>query len=83
MRRLWIVILLLALPGAALAQSGGPTLIREAKSPHAVKDQYIVVLNHGVDLPAAANDMARSYRGQVLHVYGRALHGFALRLPAP
>jgi len=82
MRRLWILFLLLALPGAAVAQGDGSTLIREAKSPRAVKDQYIVVLNHGIDLPATASDMAQTYRGKTLHVYQRVLNGFAVRLPA-
>jgi hypothetical protein len=46
MRKLWIFVLVLALPGAALAQ-GGPTRILNAGGPDAIPDQYIVVLNQG------------------------------------
>jgi|GEM_PF-1312793 len=81
MRKLWIVALLLALPGLAVAQGNGPTLIRGAGNPNAVPDQYIVVLNQGVDLPATANEMARGYGGEVRFVYKQVLHGFAIRLP--
>ncbi|HEX6198944.1 MAG TPA: S8 family peptidase, partial [Thermoanaerobaculia bacterium] len=82
MRRLWIVLLLLALPAAALAQGGGPTLIKHADSPAAVKDQYIVVLNQGAHGPGAASQIARTHGGEFLHTYTTVLNGFAIRVPA-
>jgi subtilisin family serine protease len=81
MRRLWIAVLLLTIPGAAFAQGGGPSLIRGAGSPNAVPNQYIVVLNDGIDLPAAASDMARAYGGTTRQVYQRVLHGFSVEMP--
>ncbi|WP_242360263.1 MULTISPECIES: Ig-like domain-containing protein [Anaeromyxobacter] len=51
----------------------------------AVSGQYLVVLDDAVapaDLAAAAADLARRHHASVLHVYGAALHGFAIRASA-
>ncbi len=81
MRRMWILVLLLALPAVAFAQGGAPGLIRGAGNPNAIPDQFIVVLDRGVDLPSGAADVARTYRGTVLREYHQVLHGFAIKLP--
>jgi len=81
MRRLWIAVLVLALPAAAFGQAGGPTLIQGADNPDAIPDHFIVVLNDGVDLPETASEMARSFGGTVNRVYKTVLHGFAVTLP--
>ena len=50
---------------------------------NALPGRYVVVLEDSVpasELAATAEDLARRYKGTVLHVYGKALHGFALEL---
>lgn len=47
-----------------------------------IKNQYIVVLQAGSDLPAqAAAAIAKQHGGQVLFTYNRAIRGFAVRIP--
>lgn len=47
-----------------------------------IKNQYIVVLQTGSDLPAqAAAAIAKQHGGQVLFTYNRAIRGFAVRIP--
>ncbi|OTG70028.1 hypothetical protein B9T38_13480 [Acinetobacter sp. ANC 4218] len=47
-----------------------------------IKNQYIVVLQTGSDLPAqAAATIAKQHGGQVLFTYNRAIRGFAVRIP--
>jgi serine protease len=71
----------LAVAGVATAQ--------EVHTPaHAILDQYIVVLDDAqvafanVRVPAIAHDLARLHFGRVMHVYERALRGFAVKMPA-
>ncbi len=47
-----------------------------------IKNQYIVVLQAGSDLPAqAAAAIAKQHGGQILFTYNRAIRGFAVRIP--
>lgn len=47
-----------------------------------IKNQYIVVLQTGSDLPAqSAAAIAKQHGGQVLFTYNRAIRGFAVRIP--
>ena len=60
-----------------------PDVARGAPSRRpAPPDRYIVVLNEGVDATAVANEHARKVGGEIRHVYGRALKGYAARIPS-
>jgi len=66
------------LAGAQTAGPGGPADVRRAADP--VAGSYVVVLKPGaVDVAATASVLARQLGGDVTHVYGAALDGFAIR----
>ena len=92
MYKSWIHVTLLALAVLALPQH--PALaqisldqqkpaveIRGLDNPKRIKGQYIVVLKQGASRAAdVAQSLARSYNGNLRHVYQRALNGFAVQM---
>jgi len=55
--------------------------IRGLDNPNRIKGHYIVVLKQGASRAAdVAQSMARSYNGDLEHVYERALNGFAVQM---
>jgi subtilisin family serine protease len=78
MRKTLLVAFLLLFAVAAIAGNGD---VRRASRP--IPGSYIVVLEDFItDLPGAASTLARIHGGNVRFVYGPALHGFAMELPA-
>src|SRR5205085_1417846 len=80
-RSLMALVCLLAIPAAF---AGGPRKdgIIHAKKP--IRGQYIVVLGDRVpDAASVADEVSRRNNAHVLHVYDRALKGFAIELPEP
>jgi subtilisin family serine protease len=76
-RFLAVIIALVALPGFA----GGAKEPKVIKAKKKVPDQYIVVFEDRVaDVEAAADELVRGHRGRKLHVYSKALKGFAANL---
>ena len=74
-----VLVCLLIVP-AVLA--GGPKKdgVRKAKNP--IRNQYIVVLeDRYTDAAGVADEVSRRANGRLLHVYDRALKGFAIELP--
>jgi subtilisin family serine protease len=74
--------LLLTLMGAILLACSGVVLAQPPTPTQNVEDSYIVVLEDGVQRPAAvASEHARAYGLQVRFVYTSALEGYAAVLP--
>src|SRR5436190_4833513 len=76
-------ILLAALTAfLAVAAQSAAAEVRKAANP--VADSYIVVFKPGAvhDIPAVAQEMASAHGGAVKFVYGHALDGFAVEIPA-
>src|SRR5688500_505507 len=70
------------LPSSTLRPSEDPPLFAAAPAGRVLKDRYIVVFNKDVtDVPGLARRLSQG--GKLLHVYSRALKGFAVSLPAP
>ncbi|HYO78436.1 MAG TPA: S8 family peptidase [Thermoanaerobaculia bacterium] len=74
------LVLLAVLLIPRLAYAGDGTIRRVDR---AAPQQYIVTLKPaaGLDVHALARQLARTYGGELLHVYERALSGFAIRIP--
>jgi serine protease len=65
-------------PGLA----GSPTL-SQSVGPQRVRDQYIITLSSNAnDIGSIAQEIARSAGGEVIRTYAKAIHGFAVRIPA-
>jgi subtilisin family serine protease len=80
-RSLIALVCLLAIPAAF---AGGPRKdgIIHAKNP--IRGQYIVVLGDRVpDAASVADEVSRGNNARILHVYDKALKGFAIELPEP
>lgn len=69
------LLVALSLTGLAVAPSVGAA----APPP---RDQHIVVLKGGVDAAQVAREHRARHGAAVVHVYGRALNGYAARIPA-
>ena len=70
-------LVLLAVALAALLVA--PSLASAGAPP---SDQYIVVLEPGENASAVAEEHRNRYGASLKHVYGRALNGYAARIPA-
>src|SRR5689334_18617312 len=78
-RSLIALVCLLAIPAAF---AGGGRSVIHAKNP--IRGQYIVVLGDRVpDAASVADEVARHNNARILHVYDKALKGFAIELPEP
>src|SRR4051812_36792408 len=78
MRRFLLIAAVVLFP---LAVFGGDGQIKKASE--AIPDQYIVVLEDFVDdVPGAAAILGKMHGGEVGYVYGAALNGFSVRIPA-
>ena len=74
------IVLLLALAPQLLWAGEG----KIRRSPNAVKDEYIVVLNDNTkreDVPGIANALAQQHGGKVERVWRDAIKGFFVRMP--
>lgn len=98
MRKKWLTIASLALSalvagssyarppergGSPPANAGPPQWIQDLDHPRRIPDSFIVVLNPDSDARGLATALARSYGGEVQHVYEHALRGFSIRVPEP
>src|SRR5438270_111497 len=80
-RSLIALVCLLAIP-AAFAAGPRKDGIIHAKQP--IRGQYIVVLGDRVpDAAAVADEVSHRNNAHLLHVYDKALKGFAIELPEP
>lgn len=82
-----VAAMVFACAGVVLAQPAGeqtsvaPPAASEAGDP--IPGRYVVVLDNGVERPAAvAEELSGRLGFEVTHVYRNALRGFALRLPS-
>src|SRR5881275_1708720 len=76
-----ILAIALAVALAPGVLSAGEGKIR--RSPHAVKDEYIVVLNDDVErgaIPALAARLGKQYGGDIKRVWQDALKGFFVKM---
>jgi subtilisin family serine protease len=78
-RFLIALVCLIAIPAAF---AGGPKKDGILKAKNHIPGQYIVVLGDRVpDAASVAEEVSRGHNARVLHVYDKAIHGFAIQLP--
>ena len=79
---LWTAASLTVLAPAAFAQQNDPLATRPFSRSKPIPGHYIVVLKPSVIDPLAESvNITRQHGGQVTRIYGRALKGFAVKLP--